>query len=75
MITRGISNAQVLTPIDPEPSTFSLPNSLPPQAADVACLVLSSHSQSNSICTSYNDRSRANSHSSINDQNERQIVI
>jgi hypothetical protein len=73
MITRGISNGEESTLIDAEPSTFPLPNNLPPQAADITCLLLPSHSLSNSV--SYNDRSRANSHSSINDQNERQIII
>ncbi len=70
-----MSTEQEFPQVDAEPPTLSFPNSLPPQAADVACLVLPSRSRTNSICTSHNNRSRANSHSSIDDQNDRQIII
>ncbi len=60
-----------------EPTTLSLSNSLPPQAADVACLVIQSRSRANSLCTSHNDRSRANSYSSNDGHNTdtRQIIM
>ncbi len=58
-----------------EPTILSLPINIPPQAADVACCILPSRSRTNSINTSYNDRSRANSHSSIDNDNDRQIII
>jgi len=58
-----------------EPTILSLPNNIPPQAADVACCILPSRSRTNSIITSYNDRSRANSYPSIHNQNDRQIII
>jgi hypothetical protein len=78
MITRRIPNEQESTPVPElniEPTPFSLTNNLPPQAADVTCLIIPPRSRTNSICTSYNDRSRANSHSSMNDQNDRQIIL
>ncbi len=75
IITRQLSNEQQLTQVDAEPTTISLLNNIPPQATDVACLILPSRSRTNSIITSYNERSRANSRSSIDSQNDRQIII
>ena len=75
IITRRISTIQELTQTDPEPPILSLTNNLPPQATDVACLVVPSRSRANSLCTSQHDRSRAESHSSINDQSDRQIIM
>ncbi len=75
LITRHTPSEEVLTQLETEPTTLSLPTNIPPQAADVACLVMPPHSRTNSVSTPYNDRSRANSHSSITDQNDTEIII
>ena len=60
--------------VDVEPTPLSLSNSVPSQAADVPCLILPSRSRANSFCTSHNDRSHTNSYSSIDGQNDQQVI-
>ncbi|CAF3841795.1 unnamed protein product [Rotaria sordida] len=78
MISRRISNEQELTrisEINAEPTTLLLSNNLSPQAVDVTCLIQLPHSRTHSLCTSYNDRSRTNSNSSLNNQSDWQVTI
>jgi hypothetical protein len=78
VITRQTSNEQELNlvpEVDVEPTILSLSNSLPPQAADVVCLLIPSRSRTNSLCASHNERSRANSYSSNDGQNSQPVII
>ena len=75
VINRRIPDVQETTDILSEPPILSLPSSLPPQATEVACLAMPPRSRTNSLGASFNERSRANSHSSINDQNDNRPII
>jgi hypothetical protein len=74
IISRKVSNEEEFIPVsefDVEPTTFSLSNNLPPQAADVACQVLPSRSRADSIGIYSSDSSPAGSRSSIDFHNDR----
>ncbi|CAF1440219.1 unnamed protein product [Rotaria sordida] len=78
MISRRISNEQELTlisEINAEPTTLLLSNNIPPQAVDITCLIQLPRSRTHSLCTLHNDRSHANSNSSINSRSDLLVII